>query len=97
MENDPGESINLYDQETVVVNELKSLYKKMEKSTMKLKILMTLAIGNTVKLSTLKKFYNKIDVLPQMVYPNTEGNSDNGDVAIYVQVFNGLKKFRFLR
>ena len=28
LENDPGESINLYDQETAVVNELKSLYKK---------------------------------------------------------------------
>ena len=28
LDNDPGESINLYDQETVVVNELKSLYKK---------------------------------------------------------------------
>ena len=26
LENDPGESINLYDQETAVVNELKSLY-----------------------------------------------------------------------
>ena len=28
LENDPGESINLYDQETAVVNELKSLYKR---------------------------------------------------------------------
>ena len=26
LENDPGESINLYNQETEVVNELKSLY-----------------------------------------------------------------------
>ena len=59
----------------------------MEKSTMKLKILMTLAIGPILLncQSPQKGFTTEFDVLPQMVYPKYRRwvTPDNGDVATY--------------
>ena len=59
----------------------------MEKSTMKLKILMTLAIGPILLncQAPQKGFTTEFDVLPQMVYPKYRRwvTPDNGDVATY--------------
>ncbi len=59
----------------------------MEKSTMKLKILMTLAIGPILLncQSPQQSFTTEFDVLPQMVYPKYRRwvTPDNGDVATY--------------
>ena len=75
----------------------------MEKSTMKLKILMTLAIGPILLncQSPQQGFTTEFDVLPQMVYPKYRRGVTPEMVMvplIPVQVFNGLQKnLRFLK